>query len=97
MRCIIYRCSSKEDMYLYLPHQDDEEKLLDKLSGDLQKLTGSLTKVMELELSAERKLARVDVNDVIAALTEKSYYLQMPPNAVLRKDVSMLHNPSDSF
>lgn len=97
MNCIVYRCSRKEEMYLYLPYQEDEEQLLNDLSPDLIKLTGELIKVIELELTPERKLARVDVNDVIASLEEKSYYLQMPPNAVLLKDVSMLRNPDDTF
>lgn len=97
MKCIIFRCSRKEEMYLYLPYEEDEEKLLNDLSEDLLKLTGSLEKVMDLELTPERKLARAKTVDVIASLTEKSYYLQMPPNAILKKDDSMLHDPSDSF
>lgn len=84
-------------MYLYLPYQHDEEQVLNNVSEDLLKLTGQLTKVMELELNPERKLARAEVNDVIASLNEKSYYLQMPPNDLLKNDNSMLHNPSDSF
>jgi len=97
MQCIVFRCSRKEEMYLYLPHQEDEEQLLKDLSPDLLYLTGKLVKVIDLELTPERKLARVDVDDVIASLKEKKYYLQMPPNAVLIKDVSMLHNPDDTF
>jgi len=84
-------------MYLYLPYQDDEEKVLNDVSDDLLKLTGKLDKVMELELTLDRKLARADVDEVITSLNEKSYYLQMPPNDLLIKDDSMLHNPSDSF
>ena len=97
MNCVVYRCSRKEEMYLYLPHQDDEEKMLKDLSPDLLNLTGELVKVIDLELTPERKLARVNVEDVIASLKEKQYYLQMPPNDVLIKDVSMLHNPDDSL
>jgi len=97
MRCIIFRCSRKEEMYLYLPYSDDEETLLKELSEDLLKLTGNLDKVMELDITPERTLARAKATDVIASLEEKSYYLQMPPNAVLIKDDSMLHNPDDSF
>lgn len=97
MKCIIFRCSKKDEMYLYLPYQDDEEKVLNDVSDDLLKLTGKLDKVMELELTLDRKLARADVDEVITSLNEKSYYLQMPPNDLLIKDDSMLHNPSDSF
>ncbi len=52
---------------------------------------------MDLELTRERKLARADVNQVMADLQEKGFYLQSPPSARLRDDDSMLHNPSDSF
>ena len=97
MKCVIFRCSKKDEMYLYVPFKDDEATLLDDLPDGLQKLTGRLEKVMELELTAERKLARANVDDVKSSLKEKGFYIQMPPNDLLRKDDSMLHNPSDSF
>ena len=97
MKCAIFRCSKKVEMYLYVPFKEDEEQLLDDLPDGLDKLTGQLEKVMELELSAEKKLARVNVEDVMASLTEKGFYIQMPPNDILRKDDSMLYDPSDSF
>ncbi len=97
MKCIVFRCSRKQEMYLYLPYQEDEDKILTELSAELLKLTGNLEKVMELDLTPERTLARVKVDDVIASLNKKSYYLQMPPNAVLIKDDSMLYNQDDSL
>ncbi len=97
MKCVVFRCGRKEEMYLYLPCQGDDESLIEKLPDDLLKLTGHLEKALELEITAERKLARVKTEDVLDALHTKGYYLQMPPNAVLVKDESMLHNPSDSF
>lgn len=97
MKCIVFRCSRKEEMYLYLPYQDDVDALIETLSDDLLKLTGCLEKTLELDLTLERKLARVKTEDVLNALQGKGYYLQMPPNAVLIKDESVLHNPSDSF
>ena len=97
MQCVVFRCSRKEEMYLYLPHQEDEIQMISDLSEDLLKLTGELVKVIDLELTPKRKLARVNVEDVIASLKEKSYYLQMPPNDVFIKDDSMLHNPDDSL
>ena len=36
--------------------------------------------VMDLVLDKDRKLARVNVLDVINGLKEKGYYLQMPPS-----------------
>jgi uncharacterized protein YcgL (UPF0745 family) len=97
MKCVIFRCSKKDEMYLYVPYQEQEEKLLSDLPDGLQQVTGRLEQVMELELSPERKLARANVEEVIASLEDKGFYLQMPPNELIRKDDSMLHNPSDSF
>ena len=97
MKCVVFRCSKKAEMYLYVPYQDETDDLLRDLPEGLIKLTGTLHKVMELELSADRKLARANVQEVIGALQEKGFYLQSPPNAVLRQDDSMLNNPSDTF
>ena len=44
--------------------------------------------VMTIALTPERKLARADVNEVLAAIEEQGFYLQMPPTAaeMLRRD-----------
>ena len=84
-------------MYLYVPWLDDEDKLQAGLPAALLGLTGKLEKVMELELRPDMKLARADVNRVMASLEQKGFYLQSPPNALIRQDDSMLHDPSDSF
>lgn len=97
MKCVIFRCSKKDEMYLYVPYQEQEEKLLSDLPDGLQQVTGRLEQVMELELTPQRKLARANVEEVMLSLKDKGFYLQMPPNEVIRKDDSMLHNPSDSF
>ena len=49
MKCVIFRCSKKEEMYLYVQHRDSEEELLQSLPDGLENLTGRLEKVMELE------------------------------------------------
>jgi len=97
MKCIIFRCSRKQEMYLYLPYSDNENEVCKELDESLLALTGELVKVMDLDLTPERKLARADINDVKEALKSKGYYLQMPPNNIIKNDDSMLHNPDDSF
>ena len=84
-------------MYLYVQHRDSEEELLQSLPDGLENLTGRLEKVMELEWTPERKLARVKTEDVMASVRERGFYIQMPPNDILRQDDSMLREPSDSF
>lgn len=76
MKCSIYRCSKRDEMYLYLA----EEKTIDDLPGELIVLVKDLTHVMELELTPKKKLAREDVLLVMKNLEEKGYHLQMPPN-----------------
>lgn len=63
-------------MYLYV----HEDKKLEELPEDLMKLVKELTHVMDLELSPERKLARVDIMLVMKQLEEPGYFLQMPPD-----------------
>lgn len=66
-------------MYLYL----HEEQQLQSLPEELLLLVGQLTHVMDLELSADRKLARVNVEEVIKALKETGYFIQMPPSDLI--------------
>ena len=66
-------------MYLYL----NEEQKPESLPDELLKLVGQLTHVMDLELSEERKLARVDVTVVMRALEDKGYFIQMPPSDLI--------------
>ncbi len=76
--CWIYRSNRKEEMYLYLSNKDDLEEVPD----DLQKRLGELDFVMQLELSEQRQLARADVSEVMKALCDEGYYLQMPPKLI---------------
>jgi len=61
-------------MYLYI----HESKTTDDLPEELIKNVKQLTHVMELVLTSERKLARVDVVLVMKNLQENGYHLQMP-------------------
>lgn len=73
--CVIYRCSKQTEMYLYLRPDMKTESLPE----GLLKKTGKLTQVMELTLSKERKLARVEVSSVIKQLAGQGWFLQLPP------------------
>ena len=76
VNCKIYRCSKYDEMYLYV----HENKSTDDLPEELIKNVKSLTYVIDLELTPERKLAREDVVIVIKNLQERGYHLQMPPD-----------------
>lgn len=75
LSCWIYKSSRKDEMYLYL----SEEEGFDQIPDELRKTFGELIFVMELELSEERELARVDVSEVIKSLNDEGFFLQMPP------------------
>ena len=62
-------------MYLYLAEEDG----YDDLPEPLKQGFGKPTLVMALELEAERKLARVDTAQVLDALENQGFFLQMPP------------------
>ena len=78
--CVVYRCSKQQEMYLYLRAGLVPETLPEPLLAR----TGRLTEVMRIELSPQRRLARVDVNRVIEQLAGPGFYLQMPPNGQIQ-------------
>lgn len=73
--CSVFRSDKKEGMYLYLPKNASRDELPEALMTTF----GELGHVMDLLLTSERKLARANVQDVMTALSEPGYYLQMPP------------------
>lgn len=78
MQCLIYKSLKTQDLYLYVDRKDD----FSHLPQNLYESMGELQFVMQLELTAERKLARADVHKVLAQLQEKGFFIQMPPTRV---------------
>ncbi len=62
-------------MYLYLAGEDDFDAVPDELLARF----GQPAPVMSLDLGEVRALARVARGEVIAALREQGYFLQLPP------------------
>jgi uncharacterized protein YcgL (UPF0745 family) len=93
MFCDIYRASTREGMYLYVPahisknevdpQADPEYDPLACISDSLRRAFGRPTYVMRLELTPERKLARVPVLNVIQSVASQGYYLQLPPEGLI--------------
>lgn len=73
--CDIYKSPKDADMYLYVRKSDGLKRVPEAL---LEKF-GKPAHVMTLLLRDGRKLARVDVDKVRAALDERGFYLQLPP------------------
>lgn len=73
--CTIYRSPKKEGMYLYVDKKED----LERVPESLLNVFGTPQFAMTLLLSPDRKLARADREEVVLAIAEQGYYLQMPP------------------
>lgn len=80
MECVVYRCGRQDEMYLYLRKDLSEQDL----PPALRERSGRLSEVMKLHLHPQRRLARCDVEQVMAQLQHQGYYLQLPPEGAIR-------------
>lgn len=79
VHCVVYRSGRKVNTYLYLR----SDLAPDDLPGAVREMLGVLHKVMDLELTAERRLAREDVQVVRANLAASGFHVQFPPDMVI--------------
>jgi len=86
--CWIYRSQRQQEMYLYLAQEDG----FGELPEALRRHFGRPALVMQLPLHPARRLAREDVNQVMANLQTQGYHLQLPPDIP-----PPLRDPSDGF
>jgi uncharacterized protein YcgL (UPF0745 family) len=77
MRCFVYKSLKKADTYVYLARRDD----VAALPAPLRATLGELSFVLEVELTAERKLAREDAGVVRSNLASRGFHLQLPSDA----------------
>ena len=95
MHCDIYKFSKKDDLYVYIARPDypnDTDEIRDWLSvlpKDFRQVIGRETFVMHLDLENTPKLARVDREEVLAKLQSQGYFVQMPPQDVMRRQAEM--------
>jgi uncharacterized protein len=75
VHCTIYKSKEKSELYIYL--KDNIE--LDDIPDEIRKPFRTTIKVMELELSPQKSLARCDVNEVMKNLQEHGFHIQLPP------------------
>lgn len=74
MNCYIYRCSRKQDLYIYLAEEDD----FSNVPAEIMRALGITEFSMKLELTADKKLARENVVTVMNNLEQKGFHLQLP-------------------
>jgi uncharacterized protein YcgL (UPF0745 family) len=82
--CKVYRSDKKAETYLYLSDELD----FDDLPAELKESFGVPALVMHLKLTADRKLARVDVGKVLENLAETGFYLQLPPKLPVEDEIA---------
>lgn len=75
LACWIYKSPRKPEMYLYLADPEGFETL----PGPLKARFGTPELVMQLSLHPQRRLARAETFEVLAALRSQGFYLQLPP------------------
>ena len=80
MHCVIYKGRRQEGLYLFVAASgpDDGQGDLKRVPEALLHHLGERQRVMQLELSPGRSLARVDSEEVRQSLVARGYYLQMP-------------------
>ena len=70
----VFRSSKKPDTYIYVRRGQAWDELPDSLRG----IFGQPIHAMDLIMTPERKLARTSGKQVLEAIADKDFFLQMP-------------------
>ena len=95
MHCDIYKFPKHDDMYIYIArpdYPDDTDEIKDwlgVLSKEFRAGLGRSQFVMHLDLAATSKLARVDKGEGLAKLQAQGYFVQLPPQDVMRRQAEL--------
>ena len=73
--CEVFRSPRREGMYLFVAREEG----LARVPEPLLQAFGSPESALVLQLHTGRRLARADAGEVLAAIGEQGFYLQMPP------------------
>jgi hypothetical protein len=73
--CRVYSSPRLRETYLYV----DVREGFERVPADLLQRFGEPQEALSLVLDESRRLARVDAGDVLRAIRERGYYLQLPP------------------
>lgn len=79
--CTVYRCAREREMYVWVDRHDGPGQLPEELLA----ATGKLEEVLTLRLTPDRKLARARASEVLAAIADLGYYLQLPPDKQVQR------------
>ncbi|SFR46797.1 hypothetical protein SAMN05216203_0566 [Marinobacter daqiaonensis] len=73
----VFRSSRRQDTYLYTRRGQQ----WNELPESLREIFGNPVHSLDLVLTPDRKLARTTGREVLEAIAEKDYYLQLPEKA----------------
>lgn len=76
LHCYIYKSPRKPETYLFVLKENDFSAVPEPLLNAL----GEVEKVIDFELTPERKLARGNARQIMNDLSETGFHLQLPPN-----------------
>ncbi len=71
----VMRSARRADTYVYLPVDANFEDLPE----GLRRVFGEATEFLQFTLDETRRLAQAEAPDVLKALHEQGFYLQLPP------------------
>lgn len=80
----VFGAARKAGTYLYMP----SDMPTDELPEALLQLLGELRVILEIEVSPDRRLARCTGAEVLEGISDKGYYLQIPPSEYTPNDDS---------
>ncbi len=86
IRCAVYRSERRPETYLYLA----VDQAFEDLPSELQRAFGEPAFVMSLDLDGDRRLARVDVQEVMRRLAAEGYFLQLPPELPVEEEITRM-------
>jgi uncharacterized protein YcgL (UPF0745 family) len=73
--CEVFRSPRREGLYLYVRRDEGLARVPEALLASF----GTPQSALVFRLSEDRRLARVSAGEVLAALRERGFYLQLPP------------------
>lgn len=76
LHCYIYKCLRKAETYLFVLKEND----FSAVPAPLLDTLGKVEKVIDIELTPQRKMARGNARQIIYDLKQTGFHLQLPPN-----------------
>ena len=79
MECEVYKSLKKDETYIFI----QSETTLSDLPAELMNVLGNTEKVMTLNLTPEKKMARGTAEEIMLSIETQGFHLQMPENPQL--------------